>query len=63
MNNLIGFSALKKNTLEAAIRGYKKIIGTNHTLELTNQRQKMLINCSISNRVTHLGMLNSDRVA
>ena len=76
MSNLIGCSAIgiidwqrlrqygKRNISETAIQRYKKIIGNQlHSRKLTNQRQEMLIGCSILNRFTHLGMPNSYRVA
>ncbi|MGR5230597.1 IS5 family transposase [Photobacterium damselae] len=53
-----------RNVSEMAMQRYKKIIGPKlHSRNISNQTQEMLIGCSILNRLTHLGMPNSYRVA
>lgn len=76
MSNLVAFFALgdigwqkqrqygRRNVSETAMQRYKKIIGNQlHSRDFKNQRQEMLIGCSILNRFTHFGMPNSYRVA
>ena len=76
MSNLVAYMALGvakwqklkhygwRNVSEMAMQRYKKIIGPKlHSRKFSNQRQEMLIGCSILNRFTHLGMPKSYRVA
>ena len=43
---------------------YQSIIGSKlHSIDFDNQQQEMMLGASVLNRFTHLGMLDSYRVA